>query len=152
MGYGFNRYLKTKSFFYTFKIFILYDTIYHIIMESSNTVFESNISEKSATCRLSGDEIDFIDNIWNGKFSEFVHQSIRKEMETVKQKNRLASVKDVNLNVLLMGFGLFFFTLGLRSTTSLEMVLSYAFGMFLFGFGVTGGLLIALQSTRKHRQ
>jgi len=107
-------------------------------------------SEKLGHCRLIDYEIDYIDNFWNGKFSDFVHSKIKEDIKNHKDKNIL--FKELSTYIVLMGLGVFFFFFGLRSIYIFEMVLSYVLGLFMLIFGVVGGLLYALQSTRSDRK
>jgi hypothetical protein len=107
-----------------------------------------NPSEKFCSCRLVNDEINYIDTHWDGKFSEYVHHCIKRDITDIKQNNKTILFKETGLYVLLIGFGMFFFVLGIKSTMLLEIFLSYVIGLFMFTFGTVGGILYALQSTR----
>jgi uncharacterized protein YacL len=108
-------------------------------------------TEKLNACRLVNEEIKYLDEQWGGKFSEYVHHCIKRDIAELQQQknNKTILFKETGLYVLLIGFGMFFFVLGIKSTILLEIVLSYVIGLFMFIFGTVGGLLYALQSTRR---
>ena len=113
----------------------------------------NNTLEKFSSCRLINEEIEYIDNFWNGKFSEYVHNSIKRDIqqvETNKNNKRIGVFKDFSLYVVIAALGLIFFLFGIKSTTTFEMLLSYVLGLFMVLFGIVGGALIALQTTRQH--
>jgi len=111
------------------------------------------VTEKFSSCRLVDDEINYLKKYWDGKFSDYVHNSIKrdiKQIETNKQNQRTQLFKDFSIYVILMGFGAIFFIFGIRSITIGEMLISFVLGLFMFIFGIIGGLIVALQSTRRN--
>ena len=107
--------------------------------------------EKIYSCRLVGDEITYMKTYWDDKFSEFVHNSIKKEKNLIKQakNNKHQLFKDIGLYLVLISLGVIFFIFGIKAYNIVEVLLSFVFGMFLTLFGIIGGLLYALQSTRR---
>lgn len=110
------------------------------------------VTDKLSTCRLVEDEISYLDNYWCGKFSDYVHSSIKRdivELENNKKKYKALLFKEFSQYVVIMGLGIVFFLFGLNTTGVFQMAISYVLGLFMVVFGVVGGLLIALQSTKK---
>jgi len=108
-------------------------------------------SEKFANCRIIDKEIEYIDRYWNGSFSDYVHNSIKrdlKELETAEKNRKLQVFKEFSLYVVIMALGTICFMIGLQTPISIAMALSYVTGLFLIVFGTAGGLLVALHSTK----
>jgi len=103
--------------------------------------------EKFTSCRLINEEISYIDECWNGKFSDFVHSKIKEDLNNNNQNSQL--MKDISLYVVIGGLGVVFFLFGMRSINVFEMLLSYGLGFFMLVFGIAGGILFALQSTNR---
>ena len=107
--------------------------------------------EKIYSCRLVGEEITYMDTYWQGKFSDFVHNCIKKEQNLIKnnKNNKHQLFKDIGLYLVLISLGVIFFIFGIKAYNIVEVLLSFVFGLFLTLFGLIGGLLYALQSTRR---
>ena len=111
-------------------------------------------SEKFSTCRLVDDEIEYISRFWDGKFSDYVHSSIKDDIQQLRENNkqqRLQIYKDFSLYIVLIGLGAVFYLFGVRSISLVEMVSAFVLGTFMFTVGIVGGVLVALQSTRRNK-
>jgi len=111
------------------------------------------VNEKLVSCRIIDDEIDYLNTYWDGKFSDYVHNSIKrdiKQIENNKNLRQLELFKDLSIYVVLIALGTIFFLFGIKTTSDTTMALYYVIGLFLVIMGVSGGMIIALQSTRKH--
>ena len=115
-----------------------------------NDLFENNKSkEKIFTCRITDDELDFINELLNGKFSEYVHNCIKKDLKKHKQEQKTQLMKDFGLYLIMAGMGVLFFIFGSNTLNVLHLSLLYIVGFFLLAYGTVGGVFIALQSTRR---
>lgn len=105
--------------------------------------------EKIFSCRLIDNEIDYIDDHYDGKFSDFVHNSIKNAIKDQNNNIHSQLFKDFSLYVVIIALGFVFFLFSINYSTMLEKVLCYIIGIFMTTFGITGGFLIALQSARR---
>lgn len=111
------------------------------------------VNEKFVTCRIIDDEIDYLDTYWDGKFSNYVHNSIKRDIKQItlnKNREHLEAFNKLSLYIVLIALGVIFFLFGIQSTNTTLIVLQYILGLFLVVMGIAGGMIIALQSTRKH--
>jgi len=87
--------------------------------------------------------------------SDNLNASLRSTIDYAikNQNNNITSqlFKDFSLYVVIIAFGFVFFLFSINYTTTFEKVLCYIIGIFMVTFGITGGYLIALQSTRRNK-
>ena len=106
-------------------------------------------SEKVYSCRLINEEIDFINDIWDGKFSYYVKTKINNDINQGKKQTRLKTFNNFNSYIVITALGIIFFLFGIEHNAGYENVLYYIPGLFLIILGVVGGMLVALQSTNR---
>ena len=107
-------------------------------------------SEKIYSCRLINEEIEYINNFWDGKFSYFVKTKINDDIKTNNKQNKVKSFNNFSSYIVITALGIIFFLFGIEHNTGYENVLYFIPGLFLVIMGVVGGMLIALQSTRRN--
>jgi len=82
--------------------------------------------DKTYGCRLSDEEQDYIKNYWNGRFSDFVHASIKEQNDKIlgNQKKNLLFETVIGL------FGVFFIIQGFETVQLLNIIVYNAIGLF----------------------
>ena len=111
------------------------------------------VNEKLVTCRIVDDEIDYLEKYWEGKFSNYTHNSIKRDIKQIEKNKNLKQLelfKDLSIYIVLIALGVIFFLFGIQATNNTSMALYYIIGLFLVIMGISGGMIIALQSTRKY--
>ena len=114
------------------------------------------VKERQCNCRITDkniDEIAYIDTYWDGSFSNYVHNSIKRDIKQIdsnKNRKQLDLFKDLGIYIVLIALGSIFFLFGIQTTNLVSMAVYYVIGLFLVVMGITGGMVIALQSTRQH--
>jgi len=106
-------------------------------------------SEKFCNCRLIDNEISYIDKYWDGSFSEYVHNSIKRDLFELKNNKKFEMLQNFALYVIVIALGAIFFIFGIKASSVLEMTMSFALGVFCIVFGIIGGVTLALHSTRE---
>ena len=110
-------------------------------------------NEKFLSCRATDNELKYLDTYWDGSFSEYVHNSIKRDIEQIdsnKKRERLEIFNKLSPYVVLMALGTIFFLFGMQTTNLTLIILQFVLGLFLVVMGIAGGMIIALQSTREH--
>lgn len=111
------------------------------------------VEEKFVSCRLGGSEINYINEYWDGGFSAYVHNSIKRDIKQIdvnKKDKQLELFKDFSIYIVLMALGVIFFLFGMQNSTYGEIVTYNIIGLFLVVLGIAGGMVVALQSTRRN--
>lgn len=106
-------------------------------------------TEKFTSCRLIGNEISYIEKFWDGSFSDYVHNSIKRDIQELeKQKNKARSIlfKEFSLYLVIFALGTIFFLFAGRSLSLIEMYTAFILGVFFTSFGIVGGVIVALQA------
>ena len=113
------------------------------------------VEEKFTSCRLGGSEINYINKYWDGSFSAYVHNSIKRDIKQIdvnKKDQQLELFKDFSIYIVLIALGAIFFLFGMQGTSYGEIVIYNVSGLFLVVLGIAGGMVVALQSTRRHNR
>ena len=103
-------------------------------------------SEKFPSCRLVGEEIDYINEYWDGSFSKFVHSSIKDNIHKIKNNKKKTFFQDFTRNIIMLGIGAIFVLFSLNIEGLLGFIIVLLLGVF---FMVTG--LVSILSEVKDR-
>lgn len=87
------------------------------------------------------------DNL-NATLRNIIDSAIENEENNIKSQ----IFKDFSLYVVIIALGLVFFLFGMNYTFVAEMLLCYVIGLFMVIFGIVGGVLVALQSTKRNNR
>ena len=90
-------------------------------------------------CRLKPEEIEHLDNHWNGKFSDFVHTALKADAQKTKKNIKKNRLQKFTQNFIFIGFGIIIlFQMGSFSFGSVGWFVVFAIGMCFFGIGFYG--------------
>jgi len=95
--------------------------------------------------------LDFLENNNTTTLNATLRNIIDNAINNQDKSIRSQLFKDFSLYVVIIAFGFVFFLFSINYTTTFEKVLCYIIGIFMVTFGITGGYLIALQSTRRNK-
>lgn len=93
-------------------------------------------SEKTYSCRLNKDESKYITSHWDGKFSDFVHNSIKNEKKLTKGNKTKNLLQSTLSNVVLLGFGALFIFYGIGTSNFNAFIISFLLGVFFMVSGL----------------
>lgn len=103
------------------------------------------VDDRPCTCRLSPKEKENLDEL-NLSFSEFVHNSFKREMELKKKNTKQETMRANGRNIIFIGLGVYFIFYSFSTTVFLAWIISFLLGVF---FLVTGLLDILMEIMKK---
>jgi len=93
------------------------------------------VDERPQPCRLKTEEIEYL-NKHNFSFSDYVHNSIKRDMELTTLNKKKNFLKDQSYNVIMLGFGAIF----LFFAMTLAHVVGFIIMLFMGGFFLLSSL------------
>lgn len=105
--------------------------------------------DKPFHCRLNHDEKKYLYQYWNCKFSEYVHNCFKRDMELEKKNTRINRFQSFNYAFIMIGIGLvFFFYSTLQNSGLLGWLMTFLLGVFFVVTGVVNAFVEVLKLGR----
>jgi len=87
-------------------------------------------NEKFLSCRLKEDELNYINNYYDGSFSNYVHNSIKRDLELSKKNRKHNFISNFTQQIIMLGLGAIFIFFSLSINNIYGFVLMFLFGVF----------------------
>ena len=82
--------------------------------------------------RLKEDELNFLKKYHEGNFSEYVHNSISRDIDLIHRNKRLNFFEGFQQEVLQLGLGAIFFIFSVDQSNLYSFMVLFLIGIFLF--------------------
>ena len=93
--------------------------------------------------------LEFLEKINKTSVSQALRSTLDQVIKNQQQQKTNQLLKEFSIYVVIIALGAVFFLFGISYITFFEKVLCFIIGLFMATFGITGGVIIALQSTRQ---
>jgi len=97
--------------------------------------------DKVYTCRLFENETNYLNNHYDGKFSSFVHNSFKRDIEMKNNNNKKNILKAFSTHFLFVGLGAIFILFSLSVKGLASFLLAFLMGVFFVMTGLVNMFL-----------
>ena len=93
------------------------------------------MEDKAFSCRLSNNEADYLNKYYDGKFSAYVHDSFKRDIELSVNNKKQNILKSFSPHFLFLGLGAIFIFFSISVNSLGGFLLTFLLGVF---FVITG--------------
>ena len=98
-------------------------------------------SEKFSTCRLVSKEVEHLNNYWDGKFSDFVHNSFKRDIELVNNNRKKNCLQQYGFSFVMVCLGAWFVLYSFNVSGLFSWLIVFLLGVFCVITGLVNILL-----------
>jgi len=106
------------------------------------------MSEDIRTHRLFSNEKEYLENYFDNKFSEYVHNSFKRDIELTKNNKKKNKIQRFSTDIIMMALGSFFLFNTPTQGHLFSMILLFLLGMFFSIWGIVS-LYLNIKEVRK---
>ena len=85
---------------------------------------------KTFSCKLDEKEVEYINNFYNNSFSNYVHHSIKRDLELSKKNIKSNYLQNSSQSVIMLGVGAILIFYSLSMNHMLGFIMSFLLGVF----------------------
>lgn len=87
-------------------------------------------TEYTGSCRLFKEEIEYLNKYWDGKFSNYVHNCFKCDIELTKNNRIKNRMQNMLYSVVMLGFGAFFLLISFTLSNFFAFLIILLLGVF----------------------
>lgn len=111
-----------------------------------------DFDDRPYSCRLHPREREYLNRSDFSSFADYVHYSIKKNMESEKENTRHENIRANQKNMIILCFGVFFIFYFLSTTNLFAWILSFLLGVFCIIYGLTDILIMLMKKIKREKQ